>query len=51
MENKYLLLRTLHVLIVEHAKIRLGPCQKLLPLLAIFHNVLQIDRREVLKPC
>lgn len=51
MVNKYLLLRTLHVLVVEHAKIKLGPCQTLLHLLAIFHNVLQIDCREVLKPC
>lgn len=51
MANKYLLLKTLKVLVVEHAKIKLGPCQKLLPLLAIFHNVLHIDSREVLKPC
>lgn len=49
MANKYLLLRTLHALVVEHAKIKLEPCQKLLPLLAIFHNVLQVDSREVLK--
>lgn len=39
------------MLVVEHANIKLEPYQKLLPLLVIFHNILQVDSREVLKSC